>query len=46
MKEHLQKAKMSDSEATWLVTNNDNNNNNNNNNIGDTDEKRKYFMLQ
>ena len=44
MKEYLQKAKMSDSEATWLVTNN--NNNNNNNNIGDTDEKRKYFMLQ
>lgn len=41
MKEYLQKAKMSESEATWLVTNN-----NNNNNIGDTDEKRKYFMLQ
>ena len=45
MKKYLQKAKMSESEATWLVTNN-NNNNNNNNNIGDTDEKRKYFMLQ
>lgn len=41
MKEYLQKAKMSEAEATWLVTNN-----NHNNNIGDTDEKRKYFMLQ
>lgn len=41
MKKYLQKAKMSESEATWLVTNN-----NHNNNIGDTDEKRKYFMLQ
>lgn len=32
---------MSESEAAWIVTNS-----NHNNNIGDTYEKRKYFMLQ